>query len=71
MGADEEVYLITWDSDTEHVFEVPTGGAAQMRLGQNLLKFARKEQCMALGTQLRTKFKLEYQFLPGSDRRDC
>lgn len=62
MGAEEEVYLITWDSDKEHVFEVPTGGAAQMRLGQNLLKFARKEQCLALGTQLRTKFKLEYQF---------
>lgn len=36
---------------------MPTGGAAIMRQGPNLLKLARKEQCMALTTQLRTKFK--------------
>lgn len=30
--------------------------------GPNLLKLARKEQCLALLTQLRTKFKLDGQF---------
>ncbi|BAU44567.1 photosystem I reaction center subunit II [Leptolyngbya sp. O-77] len=35
----------------------PTGGAAIMNQGENLLYLARKEQCLALGTQLRTKFK--------------
>jgi photosystem I subunit 2 len=28
-----------------------------MKEGENLLYLARKEQCLALGTQLRTKFK--------------
>jgi photosystem I subunit 2 len=41
----------------EQVFEMPTGGAAIMHEGENILYFARKEQCLALGTQLRTKFK--------------
>jgi photosystem I subunit 2 len=36
---------------------MPTGGAAIMRNGENLLYLARKEQCLALGTQLRT-FKI-------------
>jgi photosystem I subunit 2 len=53
----EEKYAITWTSKTEQVFEMPTGGAAVMHEGDNLLYFARKEQCLALGTQLRTKFK--------------
>ncbi|MDB9495974.1 photosystem I reaction center subunit II [Spirulina major CS-329] len=53
----EEKYAITWTSDKEQVFEMPTGGAAIMHEGENLLYFARKEQCLALGTQLRTKFK--------------
>jgi photosystem I subunit 2 len=35
---------------------MPTG-AAIMRNGENLLYLARKEQCLALGTQLRT-FKI-------------
>merc|ERR1712216_825623 len=30
--------------------------------GPNLLKLARKEQCLALTTQLRTKFKTNAQF---------
>ncbi|CAI7737556.1 unnamed protein product [Closterium sp. NIES-53] len=59
---DEEFYVITWDSKKEQVFEMPTGGAATMRAGENSLKLARKEQCLALGTQLRTKFKINYQF---------
>jgi len=53
----EEKYAITWTSSTEQVFEMPTGGAAIMHTGENLLYLARKEQCLALGTQLRTKFK--------------
>lgn len=53
----EEKYAITWTSSQEQVFEMPTGGAAIMNEGENLLYFARKEQCLALGTQLRTKFK--------------
>jgi photosystem I subunit 2 len=55
----EEFYVITWEAKKEAIFEMPTGGAAIMRKGPNLLKFARKEQCMALTGQLRTKFKLE------------
>ncbi|MCL2925963.1 MAG: photosystem I reaction center subunit II [Trichodesmium sp. MAG_R04] len=53
----EEKYAITWTSSKEQVFEMPTGGAAIMSQGENLLYLARKEQCLALGTQLRTKFK--------------
>ncbi|MBE9039263.1 photosystem I reaction center subunit II [Oscillatoriales cyanobacterium LEGE 11467] len=53
----EEKYAITWSSSKEQVFEMPTGGAAIMNEGDNLLYLARKEQCLALGTQLRTKFK--------------
>ena len=53
----EEKYAITWTSKKQQVFEMPTGGAATMNEGENLLYLARKEQCLALGTQLRTKFK--------------
>jgi len=54
---EEEKYAITWTSPQEQVFEMPTGGAAIMQQGENLLYLARKEQCLALGGQLRTKFK--------------
>ena len=57
----EEKYAITWTSSKEQVFEMPTGGAAIMNAGENLLYLARKEQCLALGTQLRTKFKPRIQ----------
>ncbi|MDJ0558989.1 MAG: photosystem I reaction center subunit II [Microcystis sp. M53599_WE4] len=53
----EEKYAITWTSSKEQVFEMPTGGAAIMNEGENLLYLARKEQALALGTQFRTKFK--------------
>ena len=53
----EEKYAITWVSNKEQIFEMPTGGAAIMRTGENLLYLARKEQCLALGTQLKT-FKI-------------
>jgi photosystem I subunit II len=63
----EEKYAITWNSPKEQVFEMPTGGAATMVSGDNLLNMARKEQCMALGAQLR-KFKITnykiYRILP-------
>lgn len=58
----EEFYVITWEGKKEQIFEMPTGGAAIMRKGPNLLKLARKEQCLALLTQLRTKFKTDGQF---------
>ena len=55
----EEKYAITWTSPKEQVFEMPTGGAAIMRQGDNLLYLPRKEQCIALGgQQLRSKFKI-------------
>ena len=57
----EEKYAITWSSSKQQVFEMPTGGAAIMNQGENLLYLARKEQCLALGTQLRTKFKPKIQ----------
>ncbi|KAG2488685.1 hypothetical protein HYH03_012686 [Edaphochlamys debaryana] len=58
----EEFYVITWEAKKEQIFEMPTGGAAIMRAGPNLLKFGKKEQCLALTTQLRTKFKLTPAF---------
>ncbi|UZQ55353.1 photosystem I reaction center subunit II [Trichothermofontia sichuanensis B231] len=69
----EEKYAITWTSSKEQVFELPTGGAAVMHAGENLLYLARKEQCLALGTQLRTKFKPKiedykiYRIFPSGD----
>lgn len=59
----EEFYVITWEGKKEQIFEMPTGGAAIMRKGPNLLKLARKEQCLALGNMFRTKFKTDYQVL--------
>ena len=58
----DEFYVITWESPKEQIFEMPTGGAAIMREGPNLLKLARKEQCLALGTRLRSKYKINYRF---------
>jgi photosystem I subunit 2 len=69
----EEKYAITWTSSKEQVFEMPTGGAAVMHEGENLLYLSRKEQCLALGTQLRTKFKPKiedykiYRVYPGGE----
>ncbi|MCT7973896.1 photosystem I reaction center subunit II PsaD [Laspinema olomoucense] len=53
----EEKYAITWTSSKEQVFEMPSGGAAVMNAGENLLYLPRKEHCLALATQFRTKFK--------------
>jgi photosystem I subunit 2 len=57
----EEKYAITWTSAKDQIFEMPTGGAAIMRLGENLLYLARKEQCLALGRQLRTFKIIDYK----------
>jgi len=60
----EEKYVITWTNDRknsiqeENIFELPTGGAAIMKPGPNLAYFARKEQSLALGKQLRSNFKI-------------
>lgn len=60
----EEKYVLTWTNDRkttkeqENLFEMPTGGTALMKQGPNLVYFARKEQCLALGKQLRTQFKI-------------
>lgn len=66
----EEKYAITWTSPKEQVFEMPTGGAATMRTGENLLYIARKEYGIALGAQLR-KFKITdykvYRILPSGE----
>ena len=68
----EEKYAIVWKSSKEQAFELPTGGAAIMHEGDNLMYFARKEQCLALGTQLRAfkprieDFKI-YRIFPGGD----
>ena len=53
----QEKYGITWTSTKEQIFEMPTAGAAVMLLGENLLYLARKEQCLALGNQLKS-FKI-------------
>ena len=67
----EEKYAITWTSPKEQVFEMPTGGAAVMRSGENLLYLARKEQCLALGVQQLRKLKINdykiYRVFPNGD----
>ncbi|HIK04233.1 MAG TPA: photosystem I reaction center subunit II [Trichormus sp. M33_DOE_039] len=66
----EEKYAITWTSPKAQVFELPTGGAATMHAGENLLYLARKEYGIALGGQLR-KFKITdykiYRILPSGE----
>ena len=66
----EEKYAITWTSKKEQIFEMPTSGSAIMQQGENLLYLAKKEQCLALGTQLRT-FKISdykiYRIFPSGE----
>ena len=49
----EEKYVIIWTSKDSSLFELPTGGTARMNSGNNVVYFSRKEQCLALGAQLR------------------
>jgi len=66
----EEFYVLTWEAKKEVIFEMPTGGAAIMRKGPNLLKLARKEQCLALLNSFRAKLKLNgciYRVFPSGE----
>merc|ERR1719473_1018180 len=48
----------------------PNTRAAIMRSGPNMMKLARKEQCLALTTQLRNKFKTDacfYRVFPNGE----
>ena len=73
----EEKYVMTWTNDRkksaveDNIFEMPTGGAAIMKQGPNLVYFARKEQCLALGKQLRNYFKINdyriFRLLPSGE----
>ena len=72
----EEKYVITWTNERKveqekNIFEMPTGGAAIMKEGPNLVYFARKEQCLALGKNLRTNFKINdyriFRLLPSGE----
>jgi len=56
--ATRERHAITWSSKEEMAFEMPTGGYAIMNKGENLCYFRKKEQCIALGKQLR-KYKID------------
>jgi len=66
----EEKYAITWTGPKQQVFEMPTGGAATMNEGENLLYLSRKEQCLALGMQLR-RYKINdykiYRIFPNGE----
>nr|YP_009545280.1 photosystem I subunit II [Synura uvella]YP_009545325.1 photosystem I subunit II [Synura uvella]AYO28434.1 photosystem I subunit II [Synura uvella]AYO28479.1 photosystem I subunit II [Synura uvella] len=73
----EEKYVMTWTNERQvetiedNIFEMPTGGAAIMKSGPNLVYMARKEQCLALGKQLRTRFKINdyriFRILPSGE----
>ena len=67
----EEKYAITWTSKKSQIFEMPTGGAAIMAEKDNLLYLAKKEQCLALGTQLKSSFKITnfkiYRIFPNGE----
>jgi photosystem I subunit II len=67
----EEKYAITWTSPKAQVFELPTGGAATMQQGENLLYIARKEYGIALGGQQLRKLKITdykiYRILPSGE----
>mmetsp|Transcript_102657 Transcript_102657/g.185201 ORF Transcript_102657/g.185201 Transcript_102657/m.185201 type:complete len:306 (-) Transcript_102657:185-1102(-) len=56
--ATRERHAITWTSPSEMQFEMPIGGTAVMNKGENLCYFRKKEQCIALGKQLR-KMKID------------
>jgi len=67
----EEKYAITWTSPKEQPFEMPTGGTAIMRQGENLLYLARKEYGIFLGGQQLRKMKINdykiYRIYPNGE----
>jgi len=69
-AVEEEKYAITWTSKKQQVFEMPTGGAATMHEGENMLEIARKEYGIALGAQFRkmkiTDYKI-YRIYPSGE----
>ncbi len=69
-AVEEEKYAITWTSPKQQVFEMPTGGAATMLEGENMLEIARKEYGIALGAQFRkmkiTDYKI-YRIYPSGE----
>jgi photosystem I subunit 2 len=69
-AVEEEKYAITWSSPKQQVFEMPTGGAATMNEGENMLEIARKEYGIALGAQFRkmkiTDYKI-YRIYPNGE----
>jgi photosystem I subunit 2 len=69
-GGTEEKYAMTFTSPKEQIFEMPTAGSAIMQSGENLVYFAKKEQALALGSQLKSKFKITnyqvYRLTPGN-----
>merc|ERR1712060_314910 len=56
--ATKERHAITWTAKDETLFEMPTGPMALMNKGDNLCYFRKKEQCLAVGKELR-KMKIE------------
>ena len=68
---------MTWTNERkkpaveDNIFEMPTGGAAIMERLSYLVYFARKEQCLALGRQLRASFKINdyriFRILPSGE----
>jgi len=73
----EEKYVLSWSNKRvvkkieDNIFEMPTGGSAIMKEGNNIVYFARKEQCLALGKQLRINFKISdyriFRLLPSGE----
>nr|YP_010618913.1 photosystem I reaction center subunit II (ferredoxin-binding) [Deltalsia parasitica]WAX02926.1 photosystem I reaction center subunit II (ferredoxin-binding) [Deltalsia parasitica] len=67
----EEKYAITWNTNKKNIFEMPTGGSAIMAEGDNLLYLAKKEQCLALSSQLKNNFKIQnfkiYRIFPNGE----
>ena len=49
----KKITSASFRKNKNQIFEMPIGGAATMNEGDNLVYLARKEQCLALGTQLR------------------
>ena len=65
---DDDVMITTLT--VSRLLDVQTGGAAIMRKGPNLLKLARKEQCLALLNNFRAKMKLDgciYRVFPSGE----
>jgi len=57
MAWEYEFYVMTWNAKVRDEIEMPIGGWAIMRKGPNMVKFAKKEQCIALSKRLRFDYK--------------